>query len=79
MIELPAQKLKQIMGLSGPLNFLEEVKNLRQLKFDVRVHETNVTIPQGMFRCCYPFTLGYDKQISVSWKDQEYGNRRLVI
>lgn len=79
MIELPAQKLKQIMGLSGPLNFLEEVKNLRQMKFDVRVHETNVTIPQGMFRCCYPFTLGYDKQISVSWKNLEYGNRRLVI
>ena len=79
MIELPAQRLKEIMGLSGPLDFLEEVKNLRQLRFDVRVHETNLTIPQGMFRCCYPFTLGYDKQISVSWKDREYGNRSLVL
>ena len=79
MIELPAQRLKQIMGLSGSLDFLEEVKNLRQLRFDVRVHETNLTIPQGMFRCCYPFTLGFDKQISVSWKDREYGNRSLVL
>jgi len=79
MTELPAQRLKQIMGLSGSLDFLEEVKNLRQLRFDIRVHETNLTIPQGMFRCCYPFTLGFDKQISVSWKDREYGNRSLVI
>lgn len=79
LIELPAERLKQIMGLNGSIDFLEEVKNLRQLRFDVRVHETNLTIPEGMFRCCYPFTLGYDKQISVSWKDLEYGNRRLVI
>lgn len=79
MIELPAERLKQIMGLSGPVNFLEEVKNLRQLRFDVRVHETNLTIPKGMFRCCYPFALGSDKQVSVSWKDLEYGNRSLVL
>jgi DNA (cytosine-5)-methyltransferase 1 len=79
MSELPAERLKQIMGLSGPVDFLEEVKILRQLRFDVRVHETNLTIPKGMFRCCYPFALGSDKQVSVSWKDLEYGNRRLVI
>jgi len=79
MTVLPAEKLKQIMGLESPVDFLETVKDLRQLRFDVRVHETNLTIPQGMFRCCYPFTLSIDKQISVSWKEREHGNHRLVL
>lgn len=72
----PAKKLKQVMGVTRTIEFLEIVKTLRQLRFDVRVHETNLTIPQGMFRCCYPFTLSYDKQISVSWKEREYGSNR---
>ncbi|MHB8600058.1 MAG: DNA cytosine methyltransferase [Ktedonobacteraceae bacterium] len=75
----PAQKLKQIMGEQGSFDFLSSVRSLRQLRFDVRVHETNLTIPQGMFRCCYPFTLSYDKQVSVSWKEREYGNHSLVF
>lgn len=78
-IELPAKRLKQIMGVREPVEFLEVVRNLRQIRFDVRVHETNVTIPQGMFRCCYPFTLSYDKQISVSWREREHGNHSLVL
>lgn len=41
---------------------------LRLLRFDVRVHETNITIPRGYFRCCYPFTLNIHKQISVTWR-----------
>ena len=79
MSAFPAQKLKQIMGEQGSFDFLSTVRSLRQLRFDVRVHETNLTIPQGMFRCCYPFTLSYDKQVSVSWKEREYGNHSLVF
>lgn len=78
-LALPAQKLKQIMGEQGSFDFLSSVRSLRQLRFDVRVYETNLTIPQGMYRCCYPFTLSYDKQISVSWKEREYGNHSLVF
>jgi DNA (cytosine-5)-methyltransferase 1 len=79
LFAFPAHKLKQIMGEQSSFDFLASVKSLRQLRFDVRVHETNLTIPQGMFRCCYPFTLSYDKQVSVSWKEREYGNHSLVF
>lgn len=78
-LALPALKLKHILGKQGPFDFLTSVRSLRQLRFDVRVHETNLTIPPGMFRCCYPFTLSYDKQISVTWKEREYGNHSLVL
>lgn len=43
---------------------------LRAMRFDVRVHETNSTIPQGYFRCCYPFTINVNKQVSVTWKEK---------
>lgn len=76
---LPAENLREIMGCEGRLDFAETVKHLRRLRFDVRVHETNLTIPPGMFRCCYPFTLGYDKQVSVTWKERESGNHELMI
>lgn len=79
MSELPAKNLKQIMRMQEPIEFLTIVRDLRRLRFDIRVHETNLTIPQGMFRCCYPFTLGYDKQISVSWREREHGNHSLVL
>lgn len=55
-------------------DFVNDVKYLRSLRFDVRVFETNPTIPPGYFRCCYPFTLHVDKQISVSWKESANGN-----
>ncbi len=48
--------------------FLETVKLLRKLRFDVRVHQTNKTIPLGFFRCCYPFTININKQVSVTWR-----------
>ena len=44
---------------------------LRELRFDVRVHETNPTIPPGYFRCCYPFTININKQVSVKWKNRK--------
>lgn len=45
-------------------------RELRELRFDVRTHETNPTIPVGYFRCCYPFTININKQVSVSWKER---------
>lgn len=76
---LPAAELKAIMGITKKMKFLDQVRALRELRFDVRVYETNVTIPPSMFRCCYPFALGYGKQISVSWHNRENGNRELVL
>lgn len=52
--------------ISDPLDL---VKYLRVLRFDIRVNATNPTIPNGYFRCCYPFTLNVSKQVSVTWKE----------
>ena len=75
----PAEALKEIMGLKENIRFLPEVKKLREMRFDIRVNETNPTIPLGMFRCCYPFPLGYGKQTSVKWSEHTTSNSELVI
>jgi len=49
-------------------------RELRELRFDIRVHETNLTIPPDHFRCCYPFTLNINKQVSVKWTDRTVGD-----
>ena len=54
--------------------FIETVKLLRSLRFDVRVYETNKTIPLGMFKVCYPFTMQYGKPIAITWDDSAEGN-----
>jgi len=61
-------------GAENQFDLAEVAQMLRQLRFDVRVHETNVTIPPGYFRCCYPFTLNINKQVSVTWKERSLGN-----
>lgn len=67
----PGQVLQYLLGEKEFLfDLTEVVKKLRDLRFDVRVNETNTTIPPGYFRCCYPFTINIDKQISVVWKDK---------
>lgn len=73
-IEWPASLLESFQNKHEEFNFISIVKWLRSLRFDVRVFETNPTIRPGFFRCCYPFTLHVDKQISVSWKDGVNGN-----
>jgi len=65
----PESFLKSLAGAGGSFDFLGTVKYLRSLRFDVRVHETNPTIPPGYFRCCYPFTVSIDKQVSVGWQE----------
>lgn len=53
---------------------LEIAKQLRTAGFDIRVHETNRAIPQGYFRCCYPFTTSLDAYSFVTW--QEIGTHK---
>jgi len=70
----PKSFLESLDRPNGSFDFLGTVKYLRSLRFDVRVHETNSVIPPGYFKCCYPFTIHIDKQISVGWKEAASGN-----
>jgi len=73
----PESLLREIWKKSGEIsefNFIKIVKSLRALRFDIRVYETNKTIPPGMFKVCYPFTLQYNKPIGVTWNDSVGGN-----
>lgn len=65
---LPEELLKNIYASDESFDLAEIVRELRELRFDVRVYETNKTIPPGYFRCCYPFTININKQVSVKWK-----------
>ncbi len=70
---LPARDLKKLYERGnerGGFDLSRVVRELRGLRFDVRVNETNSTIPPGYFRCCYPFTININKQISVTWTEQ---------
>ena len=53
----------------GKENFVELAKTLRSYRFDVRCHETNIAIPQGVYMVAYPFALPYDKQMNFFVKD----------
>lgn len=44
-------------------------KELRNYRFDIRCHETNITIPNDVFMVAYPFTLPYDKQMNFAVKE----------
>ncbi|MBA2377891.1 MAG: DNA (cytosine-5-)-methyltransferase [Actinomycetota bacterium] len=69
---LPARDLEKLHEKGGETDSFDlsrVVRELRELRFDVRVNETNSTIPPGHFRCCYPFTININKQISVAWKE----------
>lgn len=73
-VDFQESVLKSLQDSNDNFNFIDEVKKLRALRFDVRVYETNRTINPGYFRCCYPFTLHVDKQNSVSWSEDNKGN-----
>ncbi len=45
-------------------NFVELARSLRSYRFDLRCHETNIAIPQGVYMVAYPFALPYDKQMN---------------
>lgn len=52
-------------------SFIELEKLLRGYRFDIRSHETNIAIPQGVYMVAYPFTLPYDKQMNFFVHDRE--------
>jgi DNA (cytosine-5)-methyltransferase 1 len=66
--------LKELKGLSPKRDPIAGVKELRSLGWDFRVHQTNRSIPVGMFRSCYPFALPIDAATFVAWV--EVGDHR---
>ena len=69
---LSGKELQALFEESGGKEFdlATLARDLRALRFDVRTHETNPSIPSGYFRCCYPFTININKQVSVPWKER---------
>lgn len=51
-------------------SFIELAKILRSYRFDVRCHETNIAIPQGVYMVAYPFALPCDKQMNFIVKEE---------
>jgi len=54
-------------------DFLDLAQKLRNYRFDVRCHETNIAIPQGVYMVAYPFALPYDKQMNFIVKEVANG------
>ena len=55
----------------GKENFVELARTLRSYRFDVRCHETNIAIPQGVYMVAYPFALPYDKQMNFFVREEK--------
>ena len=64
------QDLKVLAQFFRSKDIVSVVKSLRLLGYDLRVNETNRTIPLGFFRLCYPFTLPSEARGSVTWKEK---------
>lgn len=45
------------------------IKKLREYGYDVRSHNTNVTIPEGYFKICYPFTIPNNFKQNITWHE----------
>lgn len=54
----------------GKDDFVALARILRSYRFDIRCHETNITIPQGVYMVAYPFALPYDKQMNFYVKEE---------
>lgn len=74
----PKEHLTKLFGNRfGTDDFIGLVKMLRSFRFDIRCHETNITIPQDVYMVSYPFTLPFGKQMNFSIKPQRVrGERR---
>lgn len=59
--------LEKIWGKK--ISEIQIVKLLRANGFDIRINQTNRTIPKGKFRVCYPFTIPSWSQTYVKWVD----------
>lgn len=49
--------------------FVELARILRSYRYDIRCHETNIAIPQGVYMVAYPFALPFDKQMNFCVKE----------
>lgn len=54
-------------------SFVKLARLLRGYRFDVRCHETNIAIPQGVYMVAYPFALPFDKQMNFFVKESNNG------
>ena len=52
----------------GVLSFAEISSFLRSKRVDIRIHETNRTIPEDHFRVCYPYTIPHWKPTFITWR-----------
>jgi hypothetical protein len=75
---LPGDFLQKIYVKKQSFELKNIAQMLRKLRFDVRVNETNTAIPPGYFRCCYPFTININKQVSVAWRQRSTQKSMLV-
>lgn len=62
--------LKELEEMSLDNDPVETARHLRGIGFDVRVNETNRTIPAGFFRICYPFTLPKNSKTYTVWTEK---------
>ncbi|MFC5714373.1 DNA cytosine methyltransferase, partial [Thalassorhabdus alkalitolerans] len=69
----PVNEIRKIFGTN---NHLDVIKKLLMHGFDIRVHQTNKTIPLDFYKCCYPFTTSLDSLKFIKWIDIE--NQRKV-
>ena len=49
--------------------FVELARILRSYRYDIRCHETNIAIPQGVYMVAYSFALPFDKQMNFCVKE----------
>ena len=69
-VYFPKNKLLEMWGDHFKKeSFIELAKTLRNYRFDIRCHETNIAIPQGVYMVAYPFALPYDKQMNFYVKE----------
>ena len=57
-------------------SFVDLASTLRSYRFDVRCHETNIAIPQGVYMVAYPFSLPYDKQMNFTMEEKKMGKKK---
>lgn len=63
----PRSHLTKLFGVRfGTNNFVELVKMLRNHRFDIRCHETNIAMPKDVYMVSYPFSLPFGKQMNFS-------------
>lgn len=56
-------------------DFSDLARTVRSYRYDIRCHETNIAIPQGIYMVAYPFSLPYDKEMNFMIKTNDHGKR----